>query len=213
MASVATASLNHAIGLYLADPLLIDAAQAAMTGVNRIMMFLSSALIGFGQGFQPVCGFNYGARRYDRVLRAFWYCVRVAAVALCCIAALFFFFAGPITNLVAGASKEALDIAAFTFRAQLVAFPLSAWVVLLNMMLQNIGITGKATLLALARQGLAFIPLVLLLPGLMQLLGLAPLLGIELVQAAADCVAFLIAIPVGVSELRKLESLRSAEQL
>ena len=78
---------------------------------------------------------------------------------------------------------------------------------------KNIGITGKATLLALARQGLAFIPLVLLLPGLMQLLGLAPLLGIELVQAAADCVAFLIAIPVGVSELRKLESLRSAEQL
>ncbi len=215
MASIATASLNHAIGLYLADPLLIDAAQAAMTGVNRIMMFLSSALIGFGQGFQPVCGFNYGARRYDRrydrVLRAFWYCVRVAAVALVGIAALFFVFARPITNLVAGASRQALDIAAFTFRAQLVVFPLTAWVVLLNMMLQNIGITGKATLLALARQGLAFIPLVLLLPGLLQLLGFSPLLGIELVQAASDLAAFLIALLIGRSELRKLEHLRRTD--
>lgn len=212
VASIATASLNHAIGLYLVDPLLIDAAQAAMTGVNRIMMFLSSALIGFGQGFQPVCGFNYGAKRYDRVLKAFWFCVRVAAVALCCIAALFFTFARPITNLVAGASPQALEIGAFTFRAQLVAFPLTAWVVLLNMMLQNIGITGKATLLALARQGLAFIPLVLLLPGLLKLLGLSPLLGIELVQAISDVAAFLIAIPIGVSEVRKMERLRDTEQ-
>ena len=211
MASIATASLNHAIGLYLVDPLLIDAAQAAMTGVNRIMMFLSSALIGFGQGFQPVCGFNYGARRYDRVLRSFRYCVRVASVVLVGIAALFFVFARPITNLVAGASPEALDIAAFTFRAQLAVFPLTAWVVMLNMMLQNIGVTGKATLLALARQGLAFIPLVLLLPGLMRLLGLSPLLGIELVQAASDLAAFLIALLVGRGELRKLDHLRRTD--
>ena len=208
MASIATTCLNHSIGLYLTDPLLIDAAQAAMTGVNRIMMFLSSSLIGFGQGFQPVCGFNYGARRYDRVLRAFWYCVKVAAVVLLCLAGLGFIFAKPITNLVAGASDEALQIAAFTFRAQLVAFPLSAWVVLCNMMLQNIGVTGKATLLALARQGLAFIPLVLLLPGLLQLLGFTPLLGIELVQAMSDLLAFLIAIPIGLSEIRKLEQAR-----
>ncbi len=211
VASIATASLNHAIGFYLTDPLLVDAAQAAMTGVNRIMMFLSSALIGFGQGFQPVCGFNYGARRYDRVLKAFWYCVRVAVLVLVCIALLGFIYARPITNLVAGASPEALDIAAFTFRAQLIAFPLSAWVVLMNMMLQNIGVTGKATLLALARQGLAFIPLVLLLPGLLSHFGLTPLLGIELVQPIADLAAFLIAIPVGRVELRELERLRDAQ--
>ena len=210
VASVATASLNHAIGLYLAEPLLIEAAQAAMTGVNRIMMFLASALIGFGQGFQPVCGFNYGAKRYDRVLRAFWYCVRVAVIVLLALATVGFIFARPVANLVAGASEEALRIGTFALRAQLVTLPLSAWVVLCNMMLQNIGITGKATLLALARQGLAFIPLVLLLPGLLQLLGLSPLLGIELVQPVSDVVAFLIAIPVGLSELRKLERARDS---
>ena len=211
VASIATASLNHSIGLYLTDPLIIDAAQAAMTGVNRIMMLMYSSLIGFGQGFQPVCGFNYGAKRYDRVLKAFWFCLRVAVAVLLCLSCLGFVFARPITNLVAGASKEAREIAAFTLRVQPVAFPLAAWVVLCNMMLQNIGVTGKATLLALARQGLAFIPLVLLLPGLFRLLGLEPLLGIEMVQALADVVSLLIAIPVGLSEIRKLERLRDTE--
>lgn len=209
--SIATACLNHSIGLYLSDPLLIDAGQAAMTGVNRIMMLMYSTLIGFGQGFQPVCGFNYGAKRYDRVLKAFWFCVRVAAVALLCLAALGFLFAEPVTDLVAGSSPQAHRIAAFTFRAQVLVFPLSTWVVLCNMMLQNIGITGKATVLAMARQGLAFIPLVLLLPGLMELLGFSSLLGIELVQAVADVVAFLIAIPIGRSEIRRMKALRDAE--
>lgn len=209
--SIATASLNHTIGLFVAEPLLIDAAQAAMTGVNRIMMLMYSSLIGFFQGFQPVCGFNYGAKRYDRVLKAFWFCLRVAVVVLLCLSGVGFVFARPIANLVAGASPEALDIATFTLRVQLVAFPLASWVVLCNMTLQNIGVTGKATLLALARQGLAFIPLVFLVPALFRLLGLEALLGIELVQALADVVAFLIAIPVGRSEVRKLERLRDAE--
>ena len=122
IASISTASLNHAIGLYVTGALMIDAAQAAMTGVNRIMMVL---------------------------------------------AAVGFFFAAPITNLVTGASETASEIAVFAFRAQLMILPLSAWIVLCNMMLQNIGATGKATLLAVSRQGLAFIPMVLLLPALM----------------------------------------------
>ena len=116
-----------------------------------------------------------------------------------------------MTDLVAGSSEEAHRIATFTLRAQLLAFPLAAWVVLCNMMLQNIGITGKATLLALARQGLTFIPLVLLLPAVFRLLGLEPLLGIEIAQALADVVAFAIAIPLGRSELRKLERARDGQ--
>ena len=109
-----------------------------------------------------------------------------------------------VTNLVAGASREAADIAVFAFRAQLVTLPLQAWVVLCNMMLQNIGATGKATLLAISRQGLAFIPMVLLLPLLTGALGAAPLLGIELAQPASDVISLLIAIPVGLSELKKM---------
>ena len=204
IASISTASLNHAIGIWAGSALLIDAAQAAMTGVNRIMMVLASLLIGFGQGFQPVCGFNYGAGYYGRVRKAFFFCVRLATAVLFFLAVLGFVFAAPITNLVAGTSREAAAIAVFTFRAQLVTLPLQAWIVLCNMMLQNIGATGKATLLAVSRQGLAFIPMVLLLPLLAGALGTVPLLGIELAQPAADVISLLIAIPVGVSELKKM---------
>ena len=53
-----------------------------MSIVTRYMMFINSALIGFGQGFQPVCGFNFGAKRYDRVLESFWFCLKVAVTLL-----------------------------------------------------------------------------------------------------------------------------------
>ncbi len=204
IASVSTASLNHAIGLFAGSAVMIDAAQAAMTGVNRIMLVLASIMIGFGQGFQPVCGFNYGAGRCDRVRQAVRFCIRTAAVALTVLAAIGFAFAAPVTNLVAGASREASEIAVFAFRAQLVTLPLSAWVVIYSMMLQNIGATGKATLLAIVRQGLFFIPMVLLLPLLANALGAAALLGIEVAQPAADVLSFLVAVPIGTGELKKM---------
>ena len=204
IASISSASLNHSIGLFVTGAAMVDAAQAAMTGVNRIMMVLASLLIGFGQGFQPVCGFNYGAKKYDRVRQAFWFCVRLAALVLVGLSALGFVFAKPITNLVTGASPEASQIAVFAFRAQLVTLPLSAWIVLCNMMLQNIGATAKATMLAISRQGLAFIPMVLLLPLGMKAVGLSSILGIELAQPFADLISALIAIPIGAGELKKM---------
>ena len=204
IASISSASLNHSIGLFVTGAAMVDAAQAAMTGVNRIMMVLASLLIGFGQGFQPVCGFNYGAKKYDRVRHAFWFCVRLAALVLVGLSALGFVFAKPITNLVTGASPEASQIAVFAFRAQLVTLPLSAWIVLCNMMLQNIGATAKATMLAISRQGLAFIPMVLLLPLGMKAVGLSSILGIELAQPFADLISALIAIPIGTGELKKM---------
>ena len=204
IASISSASLNHSIGLFVTGAAMVDAAQAAMTGVNRIMMVLASLLIGFGQGFQPVCGFNYGAKKYDRVRQAFWFCVRLAALVLVGLSALGFIFAKPITNLVTGASPEASQIAVFAFRAQLVTLPLSSWIVLCNMMLQNIGATAKATMLAISRQGLAFIPMVFLLPLGMKAVGLSSILGIELAQPFADLISALIAIPIGAGELKKM---------
>ncbi len=76
LASLAAICLNHTAGIYG------DAAIAGMSIVSRITMFANSALIGFGQGFQPVCGFNYGAGNYKRVLEAFWFCVRYAFIFL-----------------------------------------------------------------------------------------------------------------------------------
>ena len=185
---------------------MIDAVQAAMTGVSKITLFLSSALIGFGQGFQPVCGFNYGAKKYDRVLGAYFFCVRVAAVALVIFSVLGYLFAVPITDAVAGSTALSAEIAAFTFRAQLIVFPLQAWVMLCNMMLQNIGMTFRATVVAMARQGLAFIPMVFLLPAILQLLGADPLLGLECAQAAADVISFFISLPIGIGVVREMQA-------
>lgn len=205
LASVATTCLNHSIGLYLVTDEMIDAVQAAMTGTSKIMMFLSSALIGFGQGFQPVCGFNYGAKKYGRVRRAYDFCVRVSAAVLVVLAAVGYVFAEPITHAVAGSSELSAEIAAFTFRAQVVVFPLMSWVTLCNMMLQNIGMTVRATIVATLRQGLAFIPCVLLLPLLCRALGAEPLLGIQLSQAVADVITFAVSLPIGIAVLREMK--------
>ncbi|MBE6871975.1 MAG: MATE family efflux transporter [Ruminococcaceae bacterium] len=205
LASVATACLNNAIGFFLIDDIMIDAAQAAMTGVAKITLFLSSALIGFGQGFQPICGFNYGAKRYDRVLQAYWFCVKVAAVALLLFSALGYIFAPQITFAVAASTELSAKIATAAFRAQLIVFPLQAWVMLCNMMLQNIGMTVRATIVAMSRQGLAFIPMVFLLPYVIQLCGGEALLGLELSQAVADVIAFIISLPIGISVLREMK--------
>lgn len=204
LASIATACLNHAVGIYVSGDAMIDAVQAAMTGTSRLMLFLSSALIGFGQGFQPVCGFNYGAKRYDRVINAYNFCVKLSAVVLVIISVIGFIFARPIVSTVAGTSELAEDIATLTFRAQLCSFPLMSWVILCNMLLQNIGLTFKATFVAAARQGLTFIPSVLLLPLLVSLLGYTPILGLQLAQALSDILAFIISLPIGMSVIKSM---------
>lgn len=204
LASVATTTLNHAVGIYISGGEMIDAVQAAMTGVSKLMNFAASALIGFGQGFQPVCGFNYGAKLYGRVRRAYYFCFRLSFVVLVALSAIGIIFAKPITAALAGSSELAQSIAAFTLRAQLTVFPLMAWVTLTNMMLQNIGMTVRATVVAMTRQGLTFIPSVLALPLIVQLFGAEPVLGLELAQAAADLLALAIALPIGLQVLGQM---------
>ena len=208
LASVATMALNHAVGIYITGGEMIDAVQAAMTGVSKLMNVASSALIGFGQGFQPVCGFNYGAKKYGRVRRAFWFCVKLGFAVLVVLSAVGIIFAKPITAALAGSSELAQSIAAFTLRAQLAVFPLMSWVMLVNMMLQNIGMTARATLVAMTRQGLTFIPCVLGLPLIFSLLGFEPVLGLELAQSFADVLALAISLPVGLpvlAEMKRME--------
>ncbi len=204
LASIAAATLNHAVGIYVVGDAMIDAVQAAMTGTSKLMLFLSSALIGFGQGFQPVCGFNYGAKKYKRVIDAYNFCVKLSAIVLVFIAIIGFIFARPIASTVAGTSPLATEIATFTFRAQLCSFPLMSWVILCNMLLQNIGLTFKATFVAAARQGLTFIPSVLIMPLIVGLFGFAPVLGLQLAQAVSDLLAFFISLPIGISVLKNM---------
>ena len=120
LASVATVVLNFAAGHYG------DAAIAAMSIVSRFMMFVNSSLIGFGQGFQPVCGFNFGARRYDRVLEAYWFCVKVAVFMLTCFGILAFTFSAPIITTFRREDAEVIRIGTLALRLQLLTMPFQA---------------------------------------------------------------------------------------
>ena len=192
LASLATICLNHSAGSFG------DAAIAAMGVVQRITMFGASAMLGFGQGFQPVCGFNYGAKLYDRVRKGFWFCVKVAAAALAVTAVCGFIFAEDLIALFRD-DPEVISCGAAALRFQCLTFPVQAWVVTSNMLQQSIGRTVPATFLAVARQGLFFIPMVLVLP---MVLGLT---GIQMAQSAADLLTFLCAVPIQLRVLKTLE--------
>lgn len=195
IASVAVASLTYAARPYS------DAAIAAMSIVSRVMMFANSALIGFGQGFQPVCGFNYGAKRFDRVREAYRFCVRTAAAVLVVLAAAAFVLAQPIVALFRN-DPTVIQVGTSALRLQCLTFPLASVLVLTNMMLQTIGSVWRASFLALARQGLLFIPFVLVLP---QVIGLN---GIVLAQPIADALSFVCAVcmaRVTLAEMKRAE--------
>ena len=197
--SLASVCLNLAAGGYG------DAAIAAMSIVSRVMQMTVSAIIGFGQGFQPVCGFNYGAKLYGRVRKAFWFCVRLCFCVLLVLAIVASIFAPQIISLFLAADPEVQRIGSLALRLQCICLPLFSFNCIANMMLQTMGIAGRATLLAVSRQGLFFIPAVL---GLEKLLGL---LGVQMAQAVSDLLSFLLSVPITLTVLRDLKTREMAE--
>ena len=197
MASMAQICMNHSAGIY--GGVYGDAAIAGMSIVNRVTMFANSALIGFGQGFQPVCGMNYGGKKYDRVREAFFFCVKYAVFFLLAVSVIGFIFAGPVVTIFRREDADVIRIGTLALRFQLVVFPLNSWIVISNMMLQAIGKAGKASLLAAARQGLFLIPFLLILPVFLGLL------GVQMSQMCSDICSFLLSLPLTWSVLKELK--------
>ena len=193
VASIATAALNVA-----ANPF-GDAAIAALSIVSRYMMFIGSAMIGFGQGFQPVCGFNFGAKRYDRVLEAFWFCVKVAVVFLVTLSIVSFVGAPQIMRIFRKEDLDVIEIGTWALRFQCVTLPLSAWIVMSNMMTQTIGYGFRASLVAAGRQGLFLIPALFVLPVKFGIRGL------QLCQPVADALTFVLGVVIVLGILRELK--------
>ena len=168
-----------------------DAAIAAMSIVTRYMMFINSALIGFGQGFQPVCGFSFGAKRYDRVLESFWFCLKVALILLTTLGAVSFLGAENIMGVFRKGDREVIEIGTWALRFQCLTMPLQAWIIMSNMLTQSIGYGFRASIVAAGRQGIFFIPALLTLP---KLFGIT---GLQLSQTTADvCTAIMAAVIV-----------------
>ena len=163
-----------------------DAAVAGMSIVSRIFLFILSVAIGVGQGLQPVASFNYGARKYHRVRQAAIFTLKAAFVLLVVLIAV-------------------TAVALPAFRYQCFAVLLQPVIVVANMTFQSVGKAGRATFLACCRQGVCFIPLILVLP---RVLGLV---GVELCQPIADALTFFISLPFLLAFLRQLEQMNKAE--
>lgn len=195
--SVATLCLNAAAAA--AVPLSqADAAIAAFSVVNRVMFFVFSALLGFGQGFQPVCGYNWGARKFDRVREAYLFCIKIGVTFLLLISTCTFLFAGPIVSLFRD-DAEVIRMGTVAMRCQSCSLPLMAVVAMSNMLFQTTGKAVRATILAIARQGMVFIPCVLLLPRVID----PAIWGVYLAQPIADVITFLTAVPMAVHILKR----------
>ena len=195
IASVSTILLNTAAGVHG------DAAIAAMSIVSRFIMFINSTVIGFGQGFQPVCGFCYGAGKYKRVREAYTYCMKVSTVILLVLAVISFLFAEPIITVFRRDDPAVIAIGTLALRLQLCTLPLWGVIVMSNMCTQSIGYGVRATLLAISRQGLFLIPLLLVLPGALGLI------GIQIAQPLSDVFAFGLSVVICLGTIKKLKSL------
>ena len=180
----AMAALNHASGVYG------DAAIAAMGIVTRLTNFLYAAIVGFGQGFQPVCGFAYGAKRFKRVCDGFWFLVQANAAVLFLLSLSVWIEAPDIIARFHNADPAVTQIGTRTLRWQMITLVLSAWIIPCNMMMQTIRKSVQASLLAAAKQGLFLIPLLWFLPSAFGLSGLVAS------QAVSDGLAFLLSLPL-----------------
>lgn len=163
----------------------------------RAASIVSSAIIGFGQGFQPVCGVAFGANDFKRVQEAYHFCQRFLLAALLALGAAVFAWSRQVLSLFA-ADPQASSVAVFSLRAQSMTFFAQGAVVMMNMLVQSIGLPVRASLIATSRQGYVLIPLVLILP---RVFGLP---GLLLSQSSSDILSLLLCIPLTRSVTRSL---------
>ena len=198
-ASVAAVLLNRqAVGYG-------DAAVAAMSVDGRLFMVFFSLFIGYGQGFQPVAGYQFGAENKKKLKQAFIFTLWSSTIAAAGIGLAGFLFA-PMTMSFFLKEDMAAQIGIFTFRSQCLILPLIPIGILSNMLFQGIGQQGKAAFLSACRQGIVFLPLIFLLP---EWLGLA---GVEIAQALSDGLTAIISIPVVFCYFQKSEKKRTKKQ-
>ena len=176
-----------------------DAAIAAMSIVNRVAMFANSAIIGFGQGFQPVCGFNYGAKKYSRVIDAFYFCVKISTFVLLILAIIIYIYSSQIVHLFNDKDITLLDVANRALKYQALSLPLWWLITLSSMMLQTTRKTIRASILAIAKQGIFLVPIIYIFP---KFLGIT---GIEIAQPFADLLTFILAVLLGYSMIKEMK--------
>ena len=193
LASISTILLNTSAAVYG------DAAVAAMAITGKIFLFIFSITLGIGQGYMPVLGYNYGAKKFDRVRKAFFFTYKINTLIISVLALGGYFTAEALIRFFIAEDPQVIRIGSQAFRYLCMSMPLISLGVVCNMTFQSIGKAWTATMLATLRQGICLIPLLLILP---RFIGLK---GIQLAQPGADLLTFLCCIPFTVHFFRHLD--------
>lgn len=184
LAGVASVTLNRTAAYYG------DAAVAAMSIVGKVFMMVYCVLIGFGQGYQPVVGYNYGAKKYDRVRLAYRFMMIAGTAGMTLFGVLLFAFASVLMRQFVSDDPKVTEIGTYALRFQCAVMPLLPLGIACNMTFQAVGQSVKAAFLASCRQGVFFLPLILVLPNIFGITGM------EISQPIADAATFLICLPI-----------------
>ncbi len=175
-----------------------DAAIAAVGIANKVYMLLRSFVLGVGHGFQPVAGYNYGAKKPKRVKKAFWVATAFGTVVSFLTSLVLIFFSNQIIELFNPETQKSAEIAVCMLRYISYALPFLGYSTYVNQLYQTLGYVTGATFLASCRQGIFFTPIILILPSI---IGLD---GILMAQSLSDICTFIISIPFNVWFLRRV---------
>ena len=192
LSSVSTMLLNKYAGIYGGD-----AAVAAMSVVNRIAFFIFAVGLGIGQGFQPVSAFNYGAKKYSRVRKAYLFTVATGEVFLGVLAIIGMFCSKNLIGIFRN-DTDVIAIGTLALQFQLIALFFHPITICTNMLFQSIGENKKAAILSTLRSGLTFIPL------LIAFTYFFGLFGVQVSQPVADVITFTITLPMALKFLKNL---------
>ena len=183
------------------------AVLAAISVANRIMGFPFSIILGFGHGFQPATGYSWGAKQYKRVKEGLQFSSVVSLIGAVVMGVILAVFANPIIHVFnSQADAEVLRIGTLCIMLQCVTLPIYSWVATINMFYAATGKAKYTLLLSTSQQGYCLIPVVLILPSIFGVYGVAAC------QAAANILSLVIAVPLGVKAFRLVNKLASAEE-
>ena len=176
---------------------------AALTISSKIVAVAFMIMIGWGQGFQPICAMNYGAQQYERVKKAFITTVAVGTVFLSVASIILYIFAEYWMQLMS-TDEEVVSIGIKILRMQCFSLPLLGVFAVSSMFMQNIGNYFSALLISISRQGFFYVPLLYLLPAVYGKT------GIYLLRPVSDFLSFLFAVAVMFRWYRKLPPLSAS---
>lgn len=176
-----------------------DLAIGAFGIVNRLVFIVVMIVMGLNQGMQPIAGYNFGAKLYDRVNKV----LKLTIIYATCVTTFGFLVGMLAPNLVVSiftSDAELTELSATGLRITVMFFPIIGFQMVTSNFFQSIGMAGKAIFLSLTRQMLILLPCLLILP---HFFGVA---GVWYSMPVSDLLASLIALVMLVYQFRKFKT-------